>query len=227
MTRDQIDDVAKAARVAAIGQAVKHGNRCVFAIVVCGLDVGAPMAVASNLTDPAKPEDITRILQNGIRAIQNNPGGGKTGGGLILLSALLLWLGALLVASGCGSVEAMTDANTGGTDRGGAVAAAGAAGGGAGGNAGAGGMAGGPVAGAGGAAGATGGAAAGGAAAGDVDAGMTGAAGAGGSCTPREAGAICYQCPAPAPTCAVPNRGAWACCDKGGTPSCDLTWCRQ
>lgn len=241
MTREQIDDVAKAARVAAIGQAIQGGNRCVFAIVVCGLDVGAPMAVQSNLAE-GKNEDIARILQNGLRALQNSPTG-KTGrGGLIVLSALVLWLGAMfMAAAGCGSVTTEADHVETGGDGGGAVAGAGAAGAGAGGNAGSTGVAGGGHTGDLGAAGAAGGAAAGGGAGGggDVDGGMTGAAGGGGltgaagagdagkTCAQRVTGAICYQCPAPAATCSVPNRGAWLCCDQAGAPSCDLTWCRQ
>jgi hypothetical protein len=230
MTQQQIDDVAIAARLAAIGQAQKGGDRCAFAIVVCGLEVGAPMAIQTNVVG-AKPADVVRILQNGIRALQN------TRGGIVLLSALLLWLGAMTIAvAGCGSVtaEGASDAQS---DR------AGAAGAGAGGDAGAGGaggVAGGADPGAAGADGATGGAAAGGAAgdgaAGAGGSGLTGAAGGGGltgaagtagapSCAPRVSGALCYHCPEPSPTCPTSGRGAWLCCNKEGIPSCDLGWC--
>lgn len=218
MTAEQIKAVADAARTAAIHEANKHGDRCAFAIVVCGLDVGSSMTVRSNVKGDTA-EGVIRILQNGVQALRNK------GGGLILLSSLALLIGALLVGAGCGSVEAndATDVARGGaageqtpgTGGAGGAAAAGVAGGGAAGDTGTGGVAGG--------AGASGGAAADGGA--GLDAGLTGAAGAGGSCAPR--GAICYQCPAPAPTCAVANHGAWSCCDQVGAPTCDPTWCRQ
>lgn len=221
MTQEQINDVALAARMAAIGQAQKNGDRCVFAIVVCGLEVGAPLAVQTNVKG-ARPADVVRILQNGIHALQNR------GGGLILLAALLLWVGAIAIASGCGSVttEAQHDAvgDVPGTGTAGAVAGAGASGG-----IGSGGMAGGAVTDAAVTAGSSGGTATGGTA-GDGTApagsgGMTGAIDAGMTCAARAA--LCYQCPPPAPICSDARHGAWTCCDQIGRPACDLTWCRQ
>jgi hypothetical protein len=233
MTQEQINDVALAARMAAIGQAKLHGDRCAFAIVVCGLDVGSGLAVQTNVKGN-RPPDVVRILQNGIRALENK------GGGLIILSvlALLLGIAAIGVAcSGCGSVasvEASNDATTDGAAGTGGVPAAGTAGS-TGGDVPAG-MAGSNDAGAAGAAGTAGGAAGGGQAAGAAgmtgtggagagDAGMTGAAGAGGSCAPR--GSLCYQCPAPAPTCPTSGGGRFLCCGKDGAPSCDPAWCAQ